>query len=165
MKYITTINGQTHEFEINAEGEVTFDGKRLETDFQSIGGQPVYSLLLDGKSYEAVVRQSDAGLEVLLGGRLFQVTVEDERQHRLRQSADAAAIPGGEFQLKAPMPGLVVAVPIEIGQQVKKGENLIILESMKMQNELKAPRDGKITRVRVEPGDSVDQNQMMVILE
>ena len=66
--------------------------------------------------------------------------------------------------MAAPMPGLVVAVPVEEGQEVQKGEDLIILESMKMQNELKAPRDGTISRIRVGPGDSVDQNQVLLTL-
>ena len=62
------------------------------------------------------------------------------------------------------MPGMVVAIPVEVGQSVGKGENLIILESMKMQNELKAPREGSITGIRVKPGDSVDQNQVLLTL-
>ena len=65
-------------------------------------------------------------------------------------------------QLKAPMPGLVVAVPVADGQPVKKGEILLILESMKMQNELKSPRDGTILRVKVKAGDSVEQNQVLL---
>jgi len=62
------------------------------------------------------------------------------------------------------MPGLIVAVPVEEGQQVDKGDNLVILESMKMQNEIKAPREGKVTGVRVNPGDNVDQNQVLVVI-
>jgi biotin carboxyl carrier protein len=70
----------------------------------------------------------------------------------------------GEFTLAAPMPGMVVAIPVEVGQSVEKGDNLIILESMKMQNELKAPRGGKVSGVRVSPGDSVDLNQVLLTL-
>jgi biotin carboxyl carrier protein len=62
------------------------------------------------------------------------------------------------------MPGLVITVPVEDGQEIEKGANLIILESMKMQNEIKAPRDGKVTRVSVAAGDSVDQNQLLLTL-
>ena len=62
------------------------------------------------------------------------------------------------------MPGLSVAVPVAEGQHVHKGENLIILESMKMQNELRAPRDGVMARVAVTTGEGVDQNQVLVVL-
>ena len=60
------------------------------------------------------------------------------------------------------MPGLVIAVPVEEGQPVEKGDVLLILESMKMQNELKSPRAGKVSRVRVAPGDRVEQKQTLL---
>ena len=68
----------------------------------------------------------------------------------------------GEFHLKAPMPGLVVAIPVSEGQTVSKGDVLLMLESMKMQNELKAPRAGTIARMRVKVGDSVELKQTLL---
>jgi biotin carboxyl carrier protein len=121
-------------------------------------------MLLDGESFEANVSLSEKGVEVLLRGRLFLIDVEDERQRRLRETTSIELNLEGEFTLAAPMPGMVVAVPVEVGQSVEKGDNLIILESMKMQNELKAPRDGDISGIRVSPGDSVDQNQALLTL-
>jgi biotin carboxyl carrier protein len=63
------------------------------------------------------------------------------------------------------MPGLVIAIPVVEGQEVKKGQVLLILESMKMQNELKSPRDGKISRIRVKPGESVEQKQALLSVQ
>ena len=60
------------------------------------------------------------------------------------------------------MPGLVVAIPIEEGQEVKKGQVLLILKSMKMQNELKSPRDGKVNRIKVKTGETVEQKQTLL---
>jgi biotin carboxyl carrier protein len=60
------------------------------------------------------------------------------------------------------MPGLVVAVLVEEGQAIKKGQVMLILESMKMQNELKAPRDGVMSRIRVKAGESVEQKQSLL---
>lgn len=164
MKYIASIGGQSHEIEINAAGQVTADGKVLEVDFQSIADQPVYSMLLNGESFEANVFTGERVMEVLLRGHHFQVSVEDERQRRLREASGGSQIKEGEFNLVAPMPGLVIAVPVALDQEVAQGENLVILESMKMQNELRAPRAGKITGIRVQPGDSVKQNQVMLTL-
>lgn len=164
MRYITTVDGETFEVEINSESEITVGGRRLQVDFQSVAGQPVYSLILDGQSYEAYVYPSDQGLDVLLLGQLYHIAVEDERQRRLRQASGMQISPSGELHLKAPMPGLIVAIPVTEGQQVNQGQDLVILESMKMQNELKAPREGTVTRVRVKPGDSVEQNQILVTL-
>lgn len=164
MKYIATIDDRSFEIDINEQGEIIADGQRLSVDFQSVADQPVYSMLLDGESFEASVSTREMVVEVLLRGRLFLVNVEDERQRRLRETTDFDLEQEGEFALAAPMPGMVIAVPVEVGQSVEKGDNLIILESMKMQNELKAPRGGKVSGVRVSPGDSVDQNQVLLTL-
>lgn len=164
MKYLTTLGDQTYEIEINEEGEVLVDGERLAANFQDVAEQSVYSLILGNRSFEAHISPTPEGLEVLLRGQLYQVTVEDERQRLLRRAGGAEVDQRGEFMLKAPMPGLIVEVPVEEGQEVSKGQNLVILESMKMQNELKAPRAGVVGRVRVKPGDSVKQNAVMMTL-
>jgi biotin carboxyl carrier protein len=101
----------------------------------------------------------------MLRGQLYQIDIEDERQRRLRMASGGVSTQSGELKLKAPMPGLIVDVPVEEGQEVAKGDNLIILESMKMQNEIKSPREGKIARVNVNAGDSVNQNQVLLILD
>jgi biotin carboxyl carrier protein len=62
------------------------------------------------------------------------------------------------------MPGLIVNVPVQVGDAVTKGQTVVILESMKMENELKAPRDGVIARVECAKGDSVEQNKVLVTI-
>ena len=162
MKYVTTVGEREFLVEIIDERHVSIDGKTYEVDFVSVSGQPVYSLIADGRSHEAYVRESDEGWQVLLRGRLYPVKVEDEREKRLRAAAGGGVAESGEYHLKAPMPGLVVAIPVEEGQQVKKGQVLLILESMKMQNELKSPRDGTVNRIKVRAGESVEQKQPLL---
>lgn len=162
MKYITTIEGKQFLVEIIDDRHVSVDGKVYEVDFESVSGQPVYSLIVDGKSHESYVARGDDNWQVLLRGRLYPITVEDERERRLRAAAGGGVAESGEFILKAPMPGLVVAIPVSEGQEVKKGQVLLILESMKMQNELKAPRDGIVQRIKVKTGESVEQKQTLL---
>jgi biotin carboxyl carrier protein len=162
MKYITSINDTEFAIEIIDDHHVSVNGKTYQIDFVAVSGQPVYSVLLDGKSHEAYVRENEEFWQVLLRGRLYPAKVEDEREKRLRAAAGGGVADSGEFNLKAPMPGLVVAVPVSEGEEVKKGQVLIILESMKMQNELKSPRDGVINRVKVKAGESVEQKQALL---
>jgi biotin carboxyl carrier protein len=162
MRYITTVEDKQFVIEIIDEKHLSVDGKVYEVDFESVSGQPVYSLIVDGRSHEGYVAPGDNDWQVLLRGRLFPVTVEDEREKRLRSAAGGGVAETGEFHLKAPMPGLVVAIPIAEGDPVKKGQVLLILESMKMQNELKSPRDGTIGRVRVRAGETVEQKQTLL---
>jgi biotin carboxyl carrier protein len=165
MKYITTVEDKQYAVEIIDDKHVSIDGKVYTIDFESVSGQPVYSLIVDGKSHEAYVQPGEEAWQVLLRGRLYPVQVEDEREKRLRAAAGGGVAETGEFHLKAPMPGLVVAVRVTEGQEVKKGDVLLILESMKMQNELKAPRDGKVSRIRVKPGESVEQKQPLLSVQ
>jgi len=162
MKYITTVEDKQFLIEIIDEKHLSVDGKVYEVDFESVSGQPVYSLILDGKSHESYVAPGDHDWQVLLRGRLFPVTVEDEREKRLRTAAGGGVAETGEFHLRAPMPGLVVTILVAEGQAIKKGQVVLILESMKMQNELKSPRDGIIGRVRVKPGETVEQKQTLL---
>jgi biotin carboxyl carrier protein len=73
-----------------------------------------------------------------------------------------AAETSGAAALKSPLPRNIIAVPGEPGQTVKKGDQVIILESMKMENELRSPRDGLVLRVLVAPGASVEKDQVLV---
>lgn len=164
MKYLTTLNDKTYLIEINDDRHVTVDGKAYEFDLEAVAGQPLYSLLIDNRSFEGFVENDDEGWRVLMRGDLYQARVVDERAVRLAKSAGGAVAQTGDFHLKAPMPGLVVSVPVSEGQTILKGEILVILESMKMQNELKSPREGTVSRVKVKGGDTVEQNQVMVTL-
>ena len=165
MKYIASIEGREYTIEIVDEKHVRIGERLLEVDFDAISGQPVYSLIVDGKSYESFIYPGDdQAWQVMLQGRQFPVMVEDEREKRLRVTGGGPVAEGAEFQMKAPMPGLVVSVNVEEGQTIEKGQLLIVLESMKMQNELKSPRAGTIGRIRVKAGETVDRKQTMLSL-
>jgi biotin carboxyl carrier protein len=162
MKYITTVEGKEYQVEVLDGKHASVNGRVHNIDFESISGQPVFSMLMDGKSFESYVYPGEQEWQVLLLGRMYQVKVEDEREKRLRTTAGGSVAEGVEFHLKAPMPGLIISVNVNDGDEVKKGQVLLILESMKMQNELKAPRDGKVNRVRIKPGESVEQKQTLL---
>ncbi len=162
MRYVATIGGKEYLVEITDEHHVLLDGRPLEVDFEAISEQPVYSLLMDGESFEAYVYPASQAWQVLLHGRSYTVLVEDEREKRLRAASGGGVSEREEFSLKSPMPGLVIAVQVQENQHVEKGDLLVILESMKMQNELKSPRAGTVVRLRVKAGDSVEQQQTML---
>jgi biotin carboxyl carrier protein len=162
MIYITTIGDKEYTVEVLDRGHISVNGKVMQVDFESISGQPVYSLLIDGRSYEAFVNSGEEDLQVLLLGHQYPVKVEDAREKRLKAAAGGTAQGSGEFPLKAPMPGLVAAIPVQENEQVEKGQVLLVLESMKMQNELRSPRAGKVQRIKVKVGESVEQKQLLL---
>jgi biotin carboxyl carrier protein len=164
MKYITSIADQTYTIEINEEGHLSIDGRRYEVDFRELPDQPLYSLVLQGQSYEAYVRPQGGQWEVVLQGRMYEARVEDERELRLRSTFGGQALESQEFQIRAPMPGLIAAVPVREGQEISKGSVVVVLESMKMQNELKTPRAGIILHLRVQAGQTVEMNQVLAVV-
>lgn len=165
MKYVVTINEREYQVDVMEEGRVNIDGTELVVDYQSVSGQPIYSLIVNGHSYEAFVSPNQTDWQVMLHGSLYEARVEDERERRLRAASTGGGKEHVEFQLKAPMPGLVVAIPVREGQEVNKGDVLVILESMKMQNELKSPKAGKVREIRVNPGASVEQRAVLLTVE
>jgi len=162
MKYVATTGEREILVEIINEHQVNVDGVTYDIDFKSVSQNTGYSLLANHKSYDALVYESEEGWQVLLLGSQYIFRVEDEREKRLRASLGGGIPENVDFHLRAPMPGLIVALPVGEGQEINKGDVLVLLESMKMQNELKSPRSGKVKRVRVQPGDSVEQGDTLL---
>jgi hypothetical protein len=99
MKYITTIGEREYAIEIVNRNRIIVDGIPYEVDFSSISGQPVYSLLIDGKSYEGYMYPDEDDWEVILQGNMYTVNVEDERERRLRQALGEGPIPSGRGRI------------------------------------------------------------------
>jgi len=164
-KYFAEIEGVEYQIEILSDNRIAINGEPYELNFQALRQPLSYSLLLEGKSYEINIYQDNGVWEVLLRGNQFSVQVEDERERRLRMAAGQASKEEGKILLQAPMPGLVIDVQVKEGQEVDKGDVLVILESMKMQNELTAPRAGRIARIQTKMNEHVERKQVLLVLE
>ena len=164
MKYIATIGDQEFTVDVNRKGEVIVDGTPYAVDIQGVDSHSLYSIIINGKSYDIFIDEVDEDYLVVLWGGLFEVKVQDERTRRLAGLRRGPVAPVGEVLIKAPMPGVVVELPVSEGQPVETGDIVVVLESMKMQNEFKSPRNGVVHNVRVRVGDRVDQNQIMVTI-
>jgi biotin carboxyl carrier protein len=162
MKYVTTIGNEQFTIEINQSGEITLNGGVINVDMKKVEDTTMYSMLLDGESHDIRMNEGDGFYEVQVSGDIYRVIVEDERTRLLAEISGETEDGTGEVHIKAPMPGVVVDVAVTPGQKVIKEDIVVVLESMKMQNEFKAPRDGEVRVVRVKPGDTVDRNEVML---
>ena len=159
MKYVTVIDDQSYEIEIDNDGAILVNGELRDVDFLNLGGS-LYSIITENKSLEAVIDDDEGKIAVMMGGQLFETQVLDERAMLLMQRRGGLKITSGE--VNAPMPGLIVMVTVELGQNVEQGDTVVILESMKMQNELKSPVAGVVTAIHVEASQAVDKGDMLV---
>ncbi len=163
MKYVTTINNKKFEVDIRNDNSVWVNGKKREVDFLALG-PALYSIIMDTIQHEVVVEGAEDNVEVLLNGRLYTGTVLDERSQLMKSRRGGLEADSGEVTIRAPMPGLIAAVLCNEGDAVEAGQTLVILESMKMQNELKAPRAGTVQRVSVAAGQTVEQRKVLITL-
>lgn len=165
MKYITTVNGNEYEIIWNEQGEVIVNGEPHQIDLNSLGSGDLISMLFDNRSFEAVVNSPERDRwEILMNGENYDIKVQDERAYRLARARGELDNDTGMVPTKSPMPGVIVNVLVEIGQMITKGETLVILESMKMENELKATRDGKVFEIKVAAGQTVEKDAILVVV-
>jgi biotin carboxyl carrier protein len=122
--------------------------------------QEVLHLLVGDRSLDCGVVRSEQGWDVTLLGTLHEAQVVDPRRKALRMAAGA-----GQGLLKSSMPGRVVSLLAEVGQQVEKGEPILVLEAMKMENEVKAPMSGTVAEFFVDAGQAVDAGGQLARIE
>ena len=162
--------------------EIRIGGRRRQIDLRREGDRYLGSI--GTRSVEAQVLDRGPGsLLIRLGDRSFDVTFDSDgatlfldlgsRQvaleilDPLRPEKDLERISGGDGkrEIRAAMPGKVVAVKVKPGEEVTKGQGMIVLEAMKMENEVQAPRSGRVIRVGVTPGETVETGSLLVSME
>ena len=165
MRYFVTIGDRELEVDLGPGG-IRVDGKEVRADLVEMDGTEVHSLLLGGKSHRILAARNGIGeWNLHVAGRHLRAAVVDERTRAIREMTGEVEENRGLQALRAPMPGLVVKVDSQEGDEVAPGQGLVIVEAMKMENELKSEGAGKIARILVEPGQVVEKDQVLVEFE
>lgn len=150
----------------STDGTLLINGNEIAADIQLL--KPgAYHLIVANKSYTVDVINSDRSTKkhtLRVNGKIMEVQLKDRFDELLKELGIDAAAGKKIGDLKAPMPGLVVEIPVEEGQQISKGDTLVILEAMKMENSLKAIGNGVVKKVLVKKGQAVDKNQLLIQL-
>ena len=150
------------EIEQLGEGKFRINGIERTVDIHPLesGG---YSLIFDdGSSYEVVVREEKKGFSVAIGAHLIPVRLHDPAS---QSPARAGVGIAGDVVISSPMPGRVVAIKVEVGQEVVEGQGVVVVEAMKMENELHSPKTGKIKKIDVKVGQAVESGQDLLVIE
>jgi biotin carboxyl carrier protein len=166
VRYFVTVRGQEHVVDLaeNTDGfEVRLNGQSVDADLIHLHGSSLHSLLLDGHSRELVLERDGDKTFVSLDGERIEVRVQDEVSRAL--SAFAGVETSGASEILAPMPGVVIDVPVAPGDEIEAGQAVVVVEAMKMQNELTAETEGIVESVQVAPGDTVNGGDVLVVLK
>ncbi len=161
MKYYVRIAERDFEVEITGR-EVRVDGTSFPAALVRVPGTPLHQLVSEHRARTYALVKAERGWLVQRGGEVWGVEVTDERSRALealRGTRGAADAPG---LVRAPMPGLVLRVEVEVGQQVAVGGGLVVLEAMKMENEIRSAGAGTVKAVLVEVGQAVEKGAPLV---
>jgi len=134
------------------------NGSPLQVDARAVGGGR-WSLLVGDRSYEVRVQKDRSTFTVEMAGRTWSFHLSDPARALVRSRGRAGR---GAGLVKAPMPGRVIRILVEPGQEVKSGEGIVVVEAMKMENELSAPRDGVVSQVHVTEGQTVESGAALI---
>jgi biotin carboxyl carrier protein len=141
---------------------IRIDGRRVVLED---GERHVRALVLEPMPVSADGRSS---VEVVIDGWRIIVVVESDRRATLRERARRGGPPvaaAGAVEVRAVIPGRVASVAVAEGDRVQRGQSVVIIEAMKMQNELRAPRDGTVRRVAVAAGATIELGDLLLVLE
>lgn len=161
MKFVVELDGRSVEVDVLGPevrvGERTFPAALLK-----VPGTPLCQLVSAASDRSYALTRQGTGWAIQRGGVTWVAEVVDEQTHRLRalkQDRQARDAPG---LVRSPMPGLVLRVEVETGQEVATGGALLVLEAMKMENEIRSPGPGRVRAILVEPGQVVEKGAPLV---
>jgi len=170
MKAITAIVGK-NEYQVEFDGSEFTNGK-VNNEVFTLNwikdGDYSYHLIHKNRSINVQLVELDhekKTVQLEMNGHLQEVQLKDHFDELLEKMGLEDLASAGVSDLKAPMPGLVLNVNVSPGEEVKKGDPLLVLEAMKMENVLKSPVDATIKDIAVKKADSVEKNQLLINFE
>jgi biotin carboxyl carrier protein len=167
MAFIARLGEKTYTVEIEEIGKslyrVAVDGSEFVVDGKKTG-LANYSLIVDNRSFEVDVDVREDEYRVLVDGRSYHINLLDERRMRVG-GLQSGIQPQGRQNVSVPMPGKVIAVLVSEGDKVERGQGMVIVEAMKMENEVRCPIDGEVKEVRVKTGDALEAGAVLAVVE
>jgi len=163
--YIVSINGNKKNVKVLSGNRIEFNGEISDVEFSKVSNY-LYLLKADDKTYEVTAEKNgDNGYKFLIDGidieAIIRTQLEEEANEYLKQK-------GADIHkdvVKAPMPGMILKIKKNEGEEVKLGDPLIVLEAMKMENEIRSPASGIIKEINCKEGQPVEKNQVILKIE
>jgi biotin carboxyl carrier protein len=165
MKFYATSEHKTYEFKVEVEANgyiiTNADGQQFEASIEHIENDR-YSLLLNNESFIVNANKLDDTYTTIIRGKQFELQIDDEKSKAWKSILNAGSAANAEVVLKSPMPGLVVKILVETGQEIKKGDPLLVLSAMKMENEIKAKTDCIVETIHCTENKAVEKNELLI---
>ncbi|MEO6631711.1 MAG: biotin/lipoyl-containing protein [Mucilaginibacter sp.] len=157
---------EKHSFDIDKNGKgLMINGAEITADVQQLNAS-AFHVINNLQSYNVEVVSFDAAAktaEIKVNNNIYNVTAKDQFDILLDKLGLSSLNAAKVSEIKAPMPGMVLKVFVNEGMEIKKGDNLFVLEAMKMENIIKAPADVTVKSVKIKPGDKVEKGQVLMM--
>ncbi|MEO7964261.1 MAG: biotin/lipoyl-containing protein [Gemmatimonadaceae bacterium] len=165
MKYIVDVNGERVEVDVDG-AHVRVGGDVVPAHIADVEGTPILLVTIGDELHRVAVRRGDSrGRYALwMDGYRYEAEALDERMRTIRDLTNATAQASGPRPLTAPMPGLIVRVQVQVGDEVQAGDAMVVMEAMKMENELRATSAGTVSKIHVTAGTAVEKGALLVEL-
>lgn len=161
MKFTVKIGGR--DLDVEVLGPDVRVGKRIfPAALLRVPGTPICQLLSERRSRTYALLRHGEGWLIQRGGEVWTAEVVDERTAQVRALRKHQGRQDAPGLVRAPMPGLVLRVEVEVGQEIAAGSGLVVLEAMKMENEIRSSGQGRVKAVLVEPGQAVEKGTPLV---
>jgi biotin carboxyl carrier protein len=147
---------------VGASYKVSLDGEPVDADV-ILAAPNAVSVLLNGTAFEIHIAPSlDGTYKLQTGPHEFQADIRDPRAWAGRKQGGLEA--EGRQQIIAPMPGKIVRLLVNVGDEVEAGQGLVVVEAMKMQNEIRSPKKGKVERLQAQVGQPVNAGDVLCVI-
>lgn len=166
MLQVITANEKKWQVDIS-KNEIRVNNNTFQWDLHPLKAG-FFHIIKKDQSYSVEVVQADyetKSFVIRINRNLHTIQLKDRFDLLLEQMGMSQAATHKINEVKAPMPGLIVDIKVTAGQEVKKGDPLVILEAMKMENILKSPDDGVVKNIKVKVRDNVEKNQVLIQFE
>ena len=161
------MNDAGNQFKATVNNQFAFDNVAPELDFVPMSDGR-YHVLRDNISYHAEILHTDYNTKsftIKVNGSVYEVQLADQYDQLVNRLGLAVVSQLKIREVRAPMPGLVLDISVQAGQAVSKGDPLLILEAMKMENVLKSPGDGVVKKILVARGEAVEKNSLLIEMD
>lgn len=161
--YTVEIGGKQVTVTLTNDG-VLLDGVEVSANVVRVPSSPIQMLRLGDTVHELVAHRAAhrGAYTIALDDQRLDVEALDERARAVRSLRAASGATAGVEPIRAPMPGLVTRILVSLGDEVKAGTRLVVMEAMKMENELRAKADGRVRSIAVAPGTAVEKGALLV---
>ena len=163
--FVVTLNDKKKNISFSGNSHISIDNNKFEYELISLSSH-TYLLKIDEQFFEVSVDKTGNGkYSLLVDGRQCETLIRSALQEKVSELLQKQSAVHKKTEIKAPMPGMILKIKKDKNDKIEKGETILILEAMKMENDLRSPRSGILSEILVKEGSAVEKGAVLFTIE